>query len=308
MRSKPQLRQLHLRYGFSGKPGVELIEHRNLDPDLARQSLRARIARRPHDLRQALAIGQHRAGEHFRLHLPAIGFIEVDFHQQGTRVAVGVEHHGSERIVARPQHVDGAEQIDGVVLAVQLPQRVLRGVGVAAERKDTAPSRLLPGRSSPGRSSPYPTLHAAAQMLSAPLPAERAASPPSEPRFRSCRRHAMRSAGRPAAACRPHSARSSAGIARRSTELRYSRTLAAHAVVGLVYVTPRDRAHMGMRIDDAPQFVRICEADGVEPAAVHVDRMMMQAYHGVGGRIRQGLVEPCEFLRASSGRRHVRDR
>ena len=79
---EPELRELHLRDGFGGEPGRELIEHRQFDPDLARQSLRARVARRPHDLAQALAVGQHRAGEHFGLHLARIELVEVDFHDQ----------------------------------------------------------------------------------------------------------------------------------------------------------------------------------------------------------------------------------
>ena len=59
-----------------------------------------------------------------------------------------------------------------------------------------------------------------------------------------------------------------------------------------MYVAPSDRPHVSVRIDDAPELSGIGEADGVEPAAVHVDRVMMQAHHGVCARIRQGAIEP----------------
>ena len=73
--------------------------------------------------------------------------------------------------------------------------------------------------------------------------------------------------------------------------------LTALAVVYLVYVTPSDRPDMAVRIDDTPKFIGVGEADAVEPAAVHADRVMMQTYHGGCGRIGQCPVESFELLR-----------
>src|ERR1019366_2511546 len=73
--------------------------------------------------------------------------------------------------------------------------------------------------------------------------------------------------------------------------------LTALAVVYLMHVAPGDRADVAVRIDDAPEFVGVGETYAVEPAAVHADRVMMQTYHGGGGRICQCAVEAFEILR-----------
>ena len=55
-----------------------------------------------------------------------------------------------------------------------------------------------------------------------------------------------------------------------------------------------------MRVDHPPEFVAIREPDGVDPAAVHVDRMMVQTHHGMRRRGGQGPVEPLQFLHAQA--------
>jgi len=72
---------------------------------------------------------------------------------------------------------------------------------------------------------------------------------------------------------------------------------AAIAVVLLVHVTPHHRPNVPMRVDHAPELIAVREADGVDPAAAHLDRMMVQAHHGMLRRTRQRAIEPLQFLR-----------
>ena len=72
--------------------------------------------------------------------------------------------------------------------------------------------------------------------------------------------------------------------------------LAAFAVESLMHVAPGDRTDMAVQIDDTPEFIGVGETYAVEPAAVHADRVMMQAYHGGCGGFCQCAVEALEFL------------
>src|SRR3982074_1562215 len=51
---------------------------------------------------------------------------------------------------------------------------------------------------------------------------------------------------------------------------------AASPVCLLVHVSPHDGADMWVRIDDPPKRLRLGETYGIQPAAVHGDRVMVQ--------------------------------
>lgn len=89
----------------------------------------ALVAPRAEDLRQGFAVGQLRTGEQFRLYLLGFELVRADFHDQRLGVGVRADHGGRQRIVRRPQYVYRAQEVDGIVLAVQFPQRMQRGVG-----------------------------------------------------------------------------------------------------------------------------------------------------------------------------------
>jgi hypothetical protein len=60
-------------------------------------------------------------------------------------------------------------------------------------------------------------------------------------------------------------------------------------------MAPHHGADMGVRFDDAPKRFGFGETHGVQPAAAHEDRVMVQAHHGVFGRTGQRGVEPRKF-------------
>ncbi len=72
---------------------------------------------------------QNRGTEHFGLHLRRFDLLQIHFHEQGFGICVGLEEFRRQRIVARPEHVNRTEQVDGIVLAVYFPERVQRAVG-----------------------------------------------------------------------------------------------------------------------------------------------------------------------------------
>jgi hypothetical protein len=119
---KAELSQLQLRNSLGGEPGSKLIEQGQVDPDLVRQRIGAPIALFPQDVGQRFAFGQDRTAEHFCLHLFRTDLLQIHFHEHGLGVAVRLQHDGGQRVVALAQHMNGTEQIDGVVLAVHFPE------------------------------------------------------------------------------------------------------------------------------------------------------------------------------------------
>src|SRR4051812_18479275 len=64
-----------------------------------------------------------------------------------------------------------------------------------------------------------------------------------------------------------------------------------------MYMAPGHRAYLRMAVDDRPEFVGVREADVIQPAAVHRDRMVMQAHQRMAlARHAQFLVELGEHL------------
>ena len=67
------------------------------------------------------------------------------------------------------------------------------------------------------------------------------------------------------------------------------------AIVHLMHVAPDDPTNVRMRIDDLPKLAGIRQADAVEPATAHRDRMMMQTHQRVRGGVAQVGIETGEF-------------
>ena len=65
---------------------------------------------------------------------------------------------------------------------------------------------------------------------------------------------------------------------------------AARAFEWLMHVAPDHRLDLRMAVDDRPEFVGVREPDLVEPAALHRDRVVMQAHH------RMALPRACRAL------------
>jgi len=89
--------------------GANRSKRGELDTHVAGQGFRVCIALRPEHVGQRFAVRQHRAGQHFRLQLLQIHVREIDFHDQGLGVRVGLHHRRAQGIVAGPQHVNRAQ-------------------------------------------------------------------------------------------------------------------------------------------------------------------------------------------------------
>ena len=68
----------------------------------------------------------------------------------------------------------------------------------------------------------------------------------------------------------------------------------AQTLVSLVHMAPDDRTHLAMAVEGLKELGRVFQADPIEPAAVHSDRMVMQTNHAMpvtrgGQRLIQGL-------------------
>jgi len=82
---------------------------------------------------QALAFRQQGLALHDLEHCHRVGFarvVEVDLHHEPLGVFVGALRNVGQRRVTGAQHVDGSEQVHGVLLALHAPENVL------AARKD----------------------------------------------------------------------------------------------------------------------------------------------------------------------------
>ena len=168
---------------------------------------------------KALALGQHRAREHFRLHLLGVDFLEVDFHQQRFGVAVRIEHRGRERIIAR-RAAHGWSRADRRCCACRAAPTA-NAAGYRRGAQSTAPQQRSAAQHRPS----CMTLGVSATGIGGT-----AAGAQRGGRLHACGRAStqrtslsmlavgmqLESADRPAAASRPRSARSSAGTARRS--------------------------------------------------------------------------------------------
>ena len=125
--SKPSCVSCSCEIASATNHGANLIERRQLDADVAREVCARRVARGSHDLAagscppasMALAsISDCTSG--------GVDLVEIDLHDERLRVRGTHRDRRRERVVARAQRVNRAEHVDGVVLAVQLPERMQR--------------------------------------------------------------------------------------------------------------------------------------------------------------------------------------
>src|SRR5258708_5225978 len=73
-----------------------------------------------------------------------------------------------------------------------------------------------------------------------------------------------------------------------------------------MHVPPDDRTYITMAVDGLQKFVRVLEADPVEPAALHGDRMVVQADHAVTvARSGEGFLQSGEALFAQATARRA---
>ncbi len=61
--------------------------------------------------------------------------------------------------------------------------------------------------------------------------------------------------------------------------------VAAPLIPFLMHVPPQQRAHLGMTIEHGEQRIGVAQADGGDPCAADVDRLMVQAH--------QAMALPC---------------
>ena len=136
LRGEAAVLELELHQRDGDEPWREPVEQRELEAGGASPLGDARVVRGKH-LAQALPLGQHRLRLHRLDQARRIRerLVHVDLHDELLGIGICRVGDGREGPVLRPQHVQRAKEIDGVVLAVDGPEHVAP-VGRARGRRE----------------------------------------------------------------------------------------------------------------------------------------------------------------------------
>lgn len=116
---------MHLHERHGREPWAKVVQERGVDAQLMRRCGDLGVSFGAHVLLQILIGRQHAEFKRRLLHLHWIEIVHVDFHDQA--FGVGVRRIDSSRkLFRRTEEMHGAQQIDGVCVALDRPERLPR--------------------------------------------------------------------------------------------------------------------------------------------------------------------------------------